>query len=73
MNSFHFQQTIANWRYVFIIGIGVYVAGAISFCLFASGEIQPWNEHWVEEDKEELVDNNRQADREENENQKPTE
>ena len=38
-----FQQTIANWRTVFLLAVGIYVFGLIWYVVFASGKIQPWN------------------------------
>lgn len=38
------QNTIENWNNVFILGSGLYIAPAIVFMFFGSGEVQPWNE-----------------------------
>jgi len=37
------NKTAEEWRNMFIISVGVYVAGIIFYCLFASGEEQPWS------------------------------
>jgi len=37
------QSTILQWRTVFWIVLGVFVATNILFILMASGELQPWN------------------------------
>ncbi|CAL4058756.1 unnamed protein product, partial [Meganyctiphanes norvegica] len=37
------QQTISQWRKVFYVAAGVYIADTVFFLLFASGEEQPWN------------------------------
>uniref|UniRef100_A0A1L8DEH7 Putative permease of the major facilitator superfamily protein n=2 Tax=Nyssomyia neivai TaxID=330878 RepID=A0A1L8DEH7_9DIPT len=37
------ENTIENWRYVFMIGAGAYIVPAILFFFFGSGQVQPWN------------------------------
>lgn len=34
---------MAEWQIIFTIGATVYIASGIVFCIFGSGEIQPWN------------------------------
>lgn len=38
------QNGLEEWRIVFTVGAAVYIASGIVFCIFGSGEIQPWNE-----------------------------
>lgn len=42
-----------EWHIIFYIGSSVYIASAIVFCVFGSGETQPWNK--VEEDNKKEV------------------
>ncbi|CAL4145626.1 unnamed protein product [Meganyctiphanes norvegica] len=37
------QQTIYQWRKVFYMSAGIFIADMVFFLLFASGEEQPWN------------------------------
>jgi len=36
------DKTRESWQIVFFIATGVYAAGAILYCILASGEVQPW-------------------------------
>jgi len=36
------DKSRASWQIVFFIAAGVYAAGAILYCLLASGDLQPW-------------------------------
>jgi len=36
------QQTIEAWRLVFYLGAAVYLIGTIIYCIFGSGEVQPF-------------------------------
>lgn len=38
------QNTIAEWRYIFVTGATVYIVPALFFMLVGSGEDQKWNE-----------------------------
>uniref|UniRef100_A0A1B0DPH9 Major facilitator superfamily (MFS) profile domain-containing protein n=1 Tax=Phlebotomus papatasi TaxID=29031 RepID=A0A1B0DPH9_PHLPP len=38
-----YENTFENWRYVFMIGAGAYIAPAILYFFFGSGKVQPWN------------------------------
>lgn len=38
------QQSAEQWKIVFYIASSVYLAGAITYGLCASGEVQPWAE-----------------------------
>lgn len=51
--KFHFQNGMAEWRIIFIIGATVYIASGIVFCIFGSGDIQPWNNIAEDEVKKE--------------------
>ena len=41
---FLFYQTAEEWRVVFYLAAAIYLAGAVFYGLFASGERQPWAE-----------------------------
>ncbi|XP_046615491.1 sialin [Neodiprion virginianus] len=36
------NKSAAEWRIVFIIAATIYIAGAVIYGIFASGEVQPW-------------------------------
>ena len=38
------NQTVEEWRIVFFLAAGIYVAGASFYLLFASGRVEPWAE-----------------------------
>ena len=40
-----FQQTLDRWRIIFYIVAFINIIGFLLFITFASGEVQPWNEH----------------------------
>lgn len=40
----HFQNTVAEWNIIFVIGSIAYIVPAILFIIFGSGNIQKWNE-----------------------------
>lgn len=37
------QNTITEWRSVFVLDGSLYIASAIFFMFFGSGEVQRWN------------------------------
>ena len=41
---FSLQHTIAQWRTVFLLTVGIYVVCNVFYFIFASGEVQPWND-----------------------------
>lgn len=48
------EQTLSQWRLVFWIVLGVFVVTNLIFVLFASGEVQYWNDpEFVLRDREE--------------------
>lgn len=47
---FLFQATIANWSDVFYIAAAVYVFTASFYAIFASAELQPWDQGKEESD-----------------------
>lgn len=50
------ETSIDLWRIIFIIAACVYIASAIFFIIFASGEIQPWNDIKYDEHGNEIID-----------------
>lgn len=42
---YHIQNTIKEWKIIFIIGGIAYILSALIFFIFGSGEIQSWNEY----------------------------
>ncbi|XP_047992437.1 sialin [Leguminivora glycinivorella] len=50
------HNTYAQWQIVFFILAGVYVVGALSFIIFGSGELQPWNARQQIKEQEPLND-----------------
>ncbi|XP_063625718.1 sialin isoform X1 [Cydia splendana] len=50
------HNTYAQWQIVFFILAGVYVVGALSFIIFGSGELQPWNARQPIREQEPLND-----------------
>lgn len=38
------QNTLDEWLKVFLVGAVIYIAPAILFAIFGSGEVQPWND-----------------------------
>lgn len=34
---------MSQWRIIFLIAAGVYIAASLFYLCFASGEIQPWD------------------------------
>lgn len=48
------KQTLSEWRLVFWIVLGVFIVTNLIFVLFASGEVQYWNDpDFVVRDREE--------------------
>lgn len=43
---------MAEWHKIFSIGATVYLASGVFFCVFGSGETQPWNSVETEETKD---------------------
>lgn len=39
-----FQQTVGQWRLVFLIAAGVYTVSNTIFMIFGSSQVQPWAE-----------------------------
>ncbi|XP_046982453.1 vesicular glutamate transporter 1-like [Schistocerca americana] len=37
------ENTIQEWRIVFLTAAGVFFVGNLIFVIFADGEVQPWN------------------------------
>ncbi|KAF2882551.1 hypothetical protein ILUMI_23629 [Ignelater luminosus] len=46
-----------EWHIIFSIGASVYIATGIVFCIFGTGEQQPWNQTSKQPDKTEGVEN----------------
>ncbi|GLV46734.1 uncharacterized protein CBL_13507 [Carabus blaptoides fortunei] len=44
---------MAEWRIIFTIGASVYILSGIVFCIFGTGEMQPWNNITEDEVKKE--------------------
>lgn len=38
------QQTLGQWRVVFLIASGVYIVSGTIFAIFGSSHVQPWAE-----------------------------
>jgi MFS transporter, ACS family, solute carrier family 17 (sodium-dependent inorganic phosphate cotransporter), other len=51
-NLIRFQSTLDEWQNIFFIGAIVYIAPAIIFMLFGSGEVQKWNQREEKKDVE---------------------
>jgi hypothetical protein len=49
------QQSRESWQIVFFIAAGVYAFGAITYCVLASGTIQPWASDAVSTTEVELM------------------
>lgn len=47
---YHSQNTAAEWNNLFMISGGIYIATAVVFLLFGSGDIQKWNTLKPEDD-----------------------
>lgn len=47
-----FQNGFAEWRPVFLTGASLYIASAVYFILFGTGETQSWNYVAPAEDEE---------------------
>lgn len=41
---FDLQSSIEEWRTVFWISFGIFIVTTVIYSIWASGEIQPWNE-----------------------------
>lgn len=59
LNFRPFQQTIEQWRKVFLLSAIVYVVGNTIFVVFGKSEIQSWNTYW---EKKEGVEEGVRAD-----------
>jgi len=55
------QQTFEAWRLIFYLGAGVYALGTIIYCIFGSGEVQPWAKPKETEELEGLDATNKEA------------
>lgn len=53
---FVFQQTVAAWRLIFIIGACIGAFGTLAYCILFNGEEQPWNRIDQEIDTNEPID-----------------
>lgn len=42
-NFVSFQSGLNEWHLIFWIGAAVYIGAGIVFCIFGSGQTQPWN------------------------------
>jgi hypothetical protein len=42
MMAYRFQGSKSEWQMLFIITAAILVVGAVVFCLFADGKVQPW-------------------------------
>lgn len=51
-NNSLFQTNQFSWRIIFITTASIYAVANVFYCIFGSGEVQPWND--VEEDDEEV-------------------
>lgn len=52
LKHYIFQSGLHEWHIIFYIGSSVYIASAIIFCIFGTGETQPWNNIEDEEKKD---------------------
>ncbi|XP_048258784.1 uncharacterized transporter slc-17.2-like [Haliotis rufescens] len=46
------DRTMEQWRTLFYLNMGVFLASGVAFLLFASGDIQPWADNTVHEERE---------------------
>ncbi len=51
---FLLQQTIDAWRLAFLIAAATYAVFNTIFLIFGSGEVQPWNTHWITDENDDL-------------------
>lgn len=51
---FLFQNGLSEWKKIFYVGSSVYIASAVVFAFFGTGETQPWNEITVMDKKEDI-------------------
>lgn len=54
LNVLIFQNGLHEWHIIFYIGSSVYVASAIIFCIFGTGDTQPWNN--IEKEQKKSID-----------------
>lgn len=45
------RQTFEQWDKVFYIAAAIFIANAVFYLIFASGEVQPWNDQETEEER----------------------
>jgi len=68
------QQTIEAWRMVFYLGAAIYVLGTVIYCIFGSGEVQPWaiekspEEEGLNEASKEALEKEKEVEKEKGEN-----
>lgn len=46
-----FQVTVEEWRFVFWITLAMFVVTTVIYSIWASGEVQPWNNPKTVEEK----------------------
>lgn len=54
LTCFFFQNGLAEWKKIFYVGSSVYIASAIVFAFFGTGETQPWNEITAKDEKRDM-------------------
>lgn len=52
INNYVFKNGLEEWKKIFYLGSSVYIASAGVFIFFGTGEMQPWNEISVDEEKD---------------------
>lgn len=58
--SFFQQQTYGQWQIVFWILTATYIFGGLTFLIFGTGELLPWNSPKVTNNKPEQIENGRE-------------
>ena len=53
---FVLQQTIAAWRTVYMIAVGINLFSGIQYLLFAKGDVQWWNTYWKSDSESKEVE-----------------
>lgn len=56
------QKDLEEWRLVFWITFGIFVITTVAYTLWASGEIQPWNDPFVQQKTIEISEQNDTSD-----------
>ncbi|XP_046547073.1 uncharacterized transporter slc-17.2-like [Haliotis rubra] len=46
------DRTMDQWRTLFFLNMGIFLAASVAFLVFASGDIQPWADNTVQRDQE---------------------